>query len=319
MQIAVRAGGGRFYCFEIWPLIRYGGGVLMPPGPIAAAGGFLQSHGGREMGETIGFIGGGKMAEALICGILKAGLRGADGLAAVDPDPGRREALASDYGIRVYAQAADFVADCSTVILAVKPQVMGPVLKGLQGLLSARHLVISIAAGIPLSFLETNLAGCDCRLVRVMPNTPALVQEAASALSAGRLATDQDLATARRLFDAVGRTVVLPESYLDAVTGLSGSGPAYVFAFIEAMIDAGVKVGLSRADAQLLTLQTVLGSVRLAFSTGLGPAELKAMVTSPGGTTIAGLHVLARAGFGGVVMDAVEAATRRSQELGGGK
>ncbi|VAW39249.1 Pyrroline-5-carboxylate reductase, partial [hydrothermal vent metagenome] len=155
-----------------------------------------------------------------------------------------------------------------------------------------------------------------CRVIRVMPNTPALVQEGAAALSPGRGATDEDMAKARAIFEAVGQAVILPESYLDAVTGLSGSGPAYVFTFIEALIDAGLKVGLPRDAAQTLVLQTILGSVKLSMESGKHPAELRAMVTSPGGTTIAGLHEMARAGFQGIIMDTVEAATRRSTELG---
>lgn len=270
------------------------------------------------MNDTIGFIGGGKMAEALIQGIIKAGVVGSERILAADPDVDRRQLLSDQYGITTHASAVDFIGGCTILILAVKPQVMGQVLDSIKGSITAEHVVVSIAAGIPLAFLESRLAGCNCRLVRVMPNTPALVQEGASALSPGRLTTDADMAKARAIFDAVGKSVILAESYLDAVTGLSGSGPAYVFSFIEGLIDGGVKVGLSRADAQLLVLQTVLGSVKLAIESNQHPAELRAMVTSPGGTTIAGLHCLARAGFSGVLMDAVEAATQRSRELGQG-
>ncbi len=270
------------------------------------------------MNNNIGFIGGGKMAEALIQGIIKAGLVKPEQVRAADPDPSRRQLLTELFGIKTYSQAPDFLAECGTLILAVKPQVMGQVLDSLKPFITADHLLISIAAGVPLAFMEGRLAGCGCRLVRVMPNTPALVQEGASALSPGQLATEADMIRARAIFDAVGRSVSLPETYLDAVTGLSGSGPAYVFSFIEALIDGGVKVGLNRADAQLLVLQTVLGSVKLAMESKAHPAELRAMVTSPGGTTIAGLHELARAGFSGIIMDAVEAATKRSKELGQG-
>lgn len=270
------------------------------------------------MNDTIGFIGGGRMAEALIQGIIKAGLVDPARISAADPDPSRQQLLADQYGIRTCAQAIDFINDCTILVLAVKPQVMGPVLDSVKPAIHSGHLVISIAAGIPLSFMEARLSGTKCRLVRVMPNTPALVQEGASALSPGAGTTDEDMAKARAIFDAVGRSVVLAESYLDAVTGLSGSGPAYVFSFIEALIDGGVKVGLNRADAQLLVLQTVLGSVKLAMESNEHPAQLRAMVTSPGGTTIAGLHELARSGFSGIIMDAVEAATKRSKELGQG-
>jgi pyrroline-5-carboxylate reductase len=263
----------------------------------------------------IGFIGGGQMAEALIKGILKAELFPARDIIAADPTPGRRQIL-EGYGINTCADANEMTAKCQVIILAVKPQIMGPVLDSVQAGIGINHLIISIAAGIPLSFLEDKLADGGCRVIRVMPNTPALVQEGAAALSPGRGATDEDMAKAKAIFEAVGQAVILPESYLDAVTGLSGSGPAYVFTFIEALIDAGLKVGLPRDAAQTLVLQTILGSVKLSMESGKHPAELRAMVTSPGGTTIAGLHEMARAGFQGIIMDTVEAATRRSTELG---
>jgi pyrroline-5-carboxylate reductase len=214
------------------------------------------------------------------------------------------------------AEESYALADCEIVVLAVKPQVLPALLQSKRQHFNKKQLVISIAAGISLDVLESSLAGCDCRVVRVMPNTPALIMEGASALCCGSLANDDDLKTAGAIFDAVGKSVVLGESAMDAVTGLSGSGPAYVFSFIEALIDAGVKVGLSRDVAETLSLQTVLGSVKLAINTGKHPADLRAMVTSPGGTTIAGLHEMERAGFQGIIMDAVEAATKRSRELG---
>ncbi|MDH3360032.1 MAG: pyrroline-5-carboxylate reductase, partial [Desulfobulbaceae bacterium] len=206
--------------------------------------------------------------------------------------------------------------DCDIVILAVKPQVMGDVLDSLVSEINSRHLVISIAAGVTISFIEGSLAGTACRVIRVMPNTPAIVQEAASALSGGVRATTEDIETAQSIFNAIGQSVVVEETYLDAVTGLSGSGPAYVFSFLEALVDAGVKVGLPRPIAEKLAMQTVKGSVKLAMETGDHPAQLRAMVTSPGGTTIAGLHVLERAGMQGIIMDAVDAATERSRQLG---
>ena len=269
------------------------------------------------MEKTIGFIGGGRMAEALVRGILRAGVVTAAQVCIAEPVAARRDDLEKQYGVRCVPAAADMAGDCATIVLAVKPQVMAAVLEELRPCLGAGHLVISIAAGITLDFLDQGLAGTDCRLIRVMPNTPALVLEGAAAISAGPNCTDDDLTLARRLFEAVGKAVVVAETYMDAVTGLSGSGPAYVFDFIEALTDAGVKAGLSRDHAQTLVLQTILGSVRLAMESGKHPAELKAMVTSPGGTTIAGLHIMARAGFHGIVMDAVEAAVKRSAELGG--
>ncbi len=258
------------------------------------------------------------MAEALIKGISKAGLYTTKQIMAADPSKERRQVLDKEYNISTFAQSCDMVKECDIIILAVKPQIMGMVLDSLQGDIGPQHLVISIAAGITLHFLEGKLAESGCRFIRVMPNTPALIQEGATALSPGLRANDNDLAQGKAIFEAVGQAIILPETSLDAVTGLSGSGPAYVFSFIEGLIDAGVKVGLARDAAQTLVLQTVLGSVKLAMETKEHPAQLRAMVTSPGGTTIAGLHEMSRAGFQGIIMDAVEAATMRSKELGQG-
>ena len=269
-----------------------------------------------SLSENIGFVGGGLMAEALIKGIIQAGVVPADRVMAADPAEARRDLLKERYGIEVHASAATMLGGCHVVVLAVKPQVMGAVLDAIVPTLAAEHLVISIAAGVQLAFLEGKLSSAGCRVIRVMPNTPAIVQQAASALSAGSRATAADMETAQLIFNAIGSSVVVDESALDAVTGLSGSGPAYVFSFLESLIDAGLKVGLSRPVAEALVLQTVLGSVTLAMESGDHPAQLRAMVTSPGGTTIAGLHVMERAGFGGIVMDAVEAATVRSRQLG---
>ncbi len=267
--------------------------------------------------ENLGFIGGGQMAEALIKGVLAARLCRAEQIWVAEPHGPRREVLRESYGVRVQAGAGPLWDSCEVVILAVKPQVVGVVLEQDRERIGRQHLLISIAAGISLSFMEERLAPAEVRVIRVMPNTPALVLAAASALSAGRYAGADDLDTARRIFGAVGEVVVLEEKLLDAVTGLSGSGPAYVFTFLEALIEAGVKVGLSREVAELLARQTILGSVQLALAAPeKNPAALRAMVTSPGGTTIAGLHVLERGGFRGLVMDAVESATQRSSELG---
>lgn len=267
--------------------------------------------------DKIGFIGGGKMAEALIKGILKAKLVDPRHVMVVDPDLARREILRDNYAVVATDEAEMVWKECRIIVLAVKPQVMGKLLNGSRDFVTGDHLIISIAAGIPIKFIEENLAGIGCRVIRVMPNTPAIVLEGASALSPGARATSDDMTVAKQIFDAVGTSVVLDELYLDAVTGLSGSGPAYVFTFIESLIDAGLKVGLSQPVARALVLQTVLGATTLAMESGEHPAQLRAMVTSPGGTTIAGLHCLERAGFRGVIMDAVEAATIRSRELAG--
>ncbi len=264
----------------------------------------------------LGFIGGGKMGEALIKGAIMANIIKADQIAVMDTDTDRRDYLAETYRISCYSAIGPIWSECNVIILAVKPQVVDKVLTASKKTATAGHLLISIAAGVKLATLEKILTDQQCRIIRVMPNTPALVLEAASALSRGTLATADDMATAAAIFDAIGKTVVLDECYLDAVTGLSGSGPAYVFSFIEALIDAGLKVGLDRSVAETLALQTILGSVKLAMHTKDHPAQLRAMVTSPGGTTIAGLHELEAAGFEGIIMDAVEAATQRSIELG---
>lgn len=264
----------------------------------------------------LGFVGGGLMAEALIKGITGAGLVKADQILVADPSSARRALLQKEYNVTAVSEATAVWAQCKVVVLAVKPQVVGAVLCESREAINATHLLISIAAGIPLSVLEGAVSGRGCRVIRVMPNTPAIVLKGASALSPGQGVSPEDLAVATSIFDAIGVSFVLDESSLDAVTGLSGSGPAYVFTFIEALIDAGVKVGLARPVAQTLALQTVLGSVLLALDGTRHPAELRAMVTSPGGTTIAGLHELEKGAFRALVTNAVEAATNRSSELG---
>jgi pyrroline-5-carboxylate reductase len=270
----------------------------------------------KQNTTKIGFIGGGQMGEALIRGIIQSGLYAAADILVTEPDEARREYLKKNYQISPFDSATPIWDACHTVILAVKPQVMGELLTAYKELISTEHLVITIAAGLPISFYEGHLDEMPYKIIRVMPNTPALVLESASALSGNKHVTAKDMELAKALFDAMGKTVILEERYLDAVTGLSGSGPAYVFTFIEGMIDAGVKTGLTRAIAETLVLQTVLGSVKLMQESAKHPAVLRAMVTSPGGTTIAAQHVMERAGFKGIIMDAIETATNRSAELG---
>jgi pyrroline-5-carboxylate reductase len=271
-----------------------------------------------EFSGKLGFIGGGRMGEAMIQGILKSGIISAADILVADPVAERCAYLSKTYGVITHDSSADRAiwSSCATVILAVKPQIMKSVLQAAKRYINDAHLLISIAAGIQTSFIDANLSGSNCRIIRVMPNTPAFVLEAASALCSGPRATQEDMERAVLIFNSIGKSVVLDERYFDAVTGLSGSGPAYVFTFIEALIDAGLKVGLNRSDAELLVMQTILGSVKLAMQSKEHPAQLRAMVTSPGGTTIAGLHELEIAGFNGIIMDAVEAATERSKELG---
>jgi pyrroline-5-carboxylate reductase len=269
-----------------------------------------------EKTTKIGFIGGGQMGEALIRGIIQSGLYAAGDILVAEPDAARRTYLNTTYQVQPFDSGIPVWNSCATVILAVKPQVMGSLLAASKELITPEHLIISIAAGLPISFYESHLIGLACKIIRVMPNTPALVLESASALCGNKHVMPSDMDLAKSLFDAVGVAVILDEQYMDAVTGLSGSGPAYVFTFIEGMIDAGIKIGLARPVAETLALQTVLGSVKLMQESGKHPAVLRAMVTSPGGTTIAAQHVMEKAGFKGIIMDAIEAATNRSAELG---
>lgn len=270
------------------------------------------------LGQRIGFLGGGAMAEALLAGLVAAGAP-PDRLLVSDPAPARREHLAHRFGVRTTSENLEVVAGSEAVVLAVKPGLVPPVLEGLAAPSPAdllRPLWISIAAGIPLARLGDSLP-TGARIVRAMPNTPALVRAGMTAWLAGGGCGDADRALARALFETVGAAWECPsEAQLDAVTGLSGSGPAYVFVFLEALSDAGVRVGLPRAAASLLACQTVLGAARMVQETGRHPAELKDQVTSPGGTTIAGLERLEAGGLRAAVYDAVSAATARSRELG---
>ena len=219
-------------------------------------------------------------------------------------------------GARATADNREVVAGSDLLVLAVKPQSMAALLAEIRPIVTARHLIVSIAAGITLRQLADGL-GPDRRLVRVMPNTPCLVGASAVGLCAPATgATPEDVALVDRLLNAVGRAFRLPEHLLDAVTGLSGSGPAFVYVIIEALSDGGVRVGLPRDVATALAAQTVLGSAKMVLETGLHPGVLKDKVTSPGGTTIAGLHALERGGLRAALIDAVEAATRRATELG---
>lgn len=266
--------------------------------------------------NKIGFIGGGQMGEALIKGMLIAGSYQNSDIIVYEPDTARQSYLEDQFSIRVSKDPSAVWQQCSVVILAVKPQIMGTVLVQSKEFILESHLIITIAAGLPISYYEKQIAPVRCSIIRVMPNTPALVLEGASALCSSKDVTEKQMHTAIEILNGVGKTVILDEHYMDAVTGLSGSGPAYVFTFIESMIDAGVQAGLTRDTAEMLTIQTILGSVKLLQQTKEHPAVLRSRVTSPGGTTIAGLHVLEKYGFQGIVMDAVKAATQRSIELG---
>jgi pyrroline-5-carboxylate reductase len=239
----------------------------------------------------------------------------ADDLLVSDVREDRLEYLKETYGVHTSTCNAEVASKAEILLLAVKPQIMSEVLDGLIDVVNGGKLIVSIAAGITTTFIADKFPSA-LRIIRVMPNTPALVLEGASALTRGHDATPEDLEIAKRLFRAVGKVVIVEETLMDAVTGLSGSGPAYIFLIIDALSDAGVKVGLSRDIAQLLAAQTVLGAARMILETKKHPGELKDMVTSPGGTAIAGLHTLEQGGLRTTLINAVEAATVRSRELG---
>jgi pyrroline-5-carboxylate reductase len=261
-----------------------------------------------------GFIGSGKMATALIRGMLRAGTAQAGAVSASDPEESARAALRAATGVAAVDDNLQVVGRSDVVVLAVKPQSMPWVLEEIRHAVTAEHLVISIAAGVSLATIAAGL-GADRRLVRVMPNTPALVGEGASGYCLGPHARPADEDVVRSCFNAVGRAFRVPEPLLDAVTGLSGSGPAFVYVMIEALSDGGVRVGLPRDVATVLAAQTLLGAAKMVLETGAHTGVLKDQVTSPGGTTIAGLHALERGGLRAALIDAVEAATRRSAEL----
>jgi pyrroline-5-carboxylate reductase len=263
----------------------------------------------------IGFLGAGKMATALAQGWLAAGLAAPERVLASDPLAAAREAFAAATGVCTATENREVVASSDLLVLAVKPQSMRAVLAEVAPVLAGRHFIVSIAAGVTLRQLGEVL-GANRRLARVMPNTPCLVGASASGYSLGEAATPEDARLLDRLLNAVGRAFRLPEPLLDAVTGLSGSGPAFVYVMIEALSDGGVRVGLPRDVATALAAQTVFGAAKMVLETGKHTGELKDMVTSPGGTTIAGLHALERAGLRAALMDAVQAATQRSAELG---
>jgi pyrroline-5-carboxylate reductase len=250
----------------------------------------------------------------MIRGLVRARVAEAAQIIGSDPREERCGEMRERYGIRATLDNIEVARQSDILVLSVKPQVMARVLDQVGPHIRPHALVVSIAAGISIAAIEAKLP--QARIVRTMPNTPALVGAGATAIAAGGHATAEDLNATRRIFDSVGTTVVLDETQMDAVTGLSGSGPAYIFLIIEALSDAGVKVGLSRHTAQALAAQTVLGSARLLIETNEHPGRLKDMVTSPGGTAIAGLHTLEAGGLRTTLMDAVEAATRRSRELG---
>lgn len=268
-----------------------------------------------ELGTAaIAFVGAGNMAEALIRGLIAAGMPKAS-IHASAPRAERRDELEQSYGIQVFADNAKAIEHAESIVLAVKPQILPSVAQALKQTIRKEQRVLSIAAGIPLEKLASYLGG-HARLIRAMPNTPALIGQGATGIAAAEGCNAQDRSFAKALFTAVGLVVEVAESLLDAVTGLSGSGPAYVFMIIEALSDAGVKVGLPRRSAMALATQTVLGSAQMVQESQTHPSVLKDRVTSPGGTAIAGLHTLEAGGIRTTLINAVETATQRARTLG---
>ena len=265
--------------------------------------------------KTIGLIGAGNMANALIDGLLRSGTAKASHIICSDANESQLKTVQKKFNVATTTDNIEVIHKADVIIYAIKPQVMASVLKETAAHLDMDKLIISIAAGVPLAAIESLLKK-DLRLIRVMPNVAVAVREGATAIAAGDHATDDDVSLAMAIFNSVGKSIFLENHHMDAVTGLSGSGPAYIFTIVDALADAGVKVGLSRKDALLLASQTILGAAKLLFETEAHPGQLRDSVTSPGGTTIFGLHALEKGGLRTALIDAVEAATDRSKELG---
>ena len=266
---------------------------------------------------TIGFLGAGKMATALARGFIRAGLITASDVIASDPSEAARASFAKEVGAKTTTSNPEVAKFADVLVLAVKPDHVAGALADIRDCFSAKHCLISIAAGVPLAKLEAGL-GAGARLIRVMPNTPALVGASATGFALGKSALLEDGELAQKLFSAVGLSFQVKESLLDAVTGLSGSGPASAYLFIEGLSDGGVAAGLPRDIATRLAAQTLLGSAKMVLETGLHPGVLKDMVTSPGGTTIEGLHELEKGRVRGTLISAVRAAADKSRKLGQG-
>ncbi len=263
--------------------------------------------------RRLAVLGAGAMGQALVRGLIAAGVYSAREIVVADVDKERLGAFGEDTGVES-AGNVESVSSATTIILAVKPAVIPDVLEEISGYIGVDQLVISIAAGVKIQQIGAKLRS-GVPIVRAMPNTPCLVQEGAIAICRGRDATDAHVDRALSIFGAVGKVIETPEKLMDAVTGLSGSGPAYIYTVIEALSDGGVAAGLARPQAALLAAQTVLGAAKMVIETGKHPAELREAVTSPGGTTIAGIVALERGAFRAALLDAVEAATDRSIEL----
>lgn len=265
----------------------------------------------------IGFLGAGKMANALAKGFIKGGLTSASEVLASDPSSKAREQFEESVGAKTTDSNQAVIDFAKVLFLAVKPNLITEVLEEARDRIKTDRLIISIAAGVPLAKLEGNLK-LGARVIRVMPNTPALVEQSATAIALGKNATDEDGQTAHELFSSVGLAFEVKEALMDAVTGLSGSGPAYCYLMMEALSDGGVAAGLPREIATQLAAQTLLGSAKMVLETGNHPGQLKDMVTSPGGTTIEGVHQLEQGSFRAAIMNAVRTSANKSRQLGQG-
>jgi pyrroline-5-carboxylate reductase len=266
--------------------------------------------------KKIAILGSGNMGEALVSGLIVSESSEPENIICTDIRKEKLDEIRREYGVRTTTDNIKAVVESDIIVYAVKPQIIAAVLKETAKKLDMSKLVISIAAGVPMAAIESCLDK-DLRLIRVMPNIAASVNEAASAIAAGAHATKEDIDLALAIFNSIGKSIFLKENYLmDAITGLSGSGPAYIFLIVDALADAGVKMGLARQDALFLSTQTVLGAAKLLLETQEHPGQLKDKVTSPGGTAIAGLATLEEGGLRTTLIRAVEAATNRSKELG---
>ena len=266
--------------------------------------------------KKIGFIGSGNMGEALVSGLVLSKAAKPENIICSDIYQETLDAVKDKYGVNTTTSNTEVVENAEILVYATKPQILGSVLKQTAPVLDKGKLVISIAAGVPLAAIAAGL-GKELRLIRAMPNICAFVKESATAIAAGEFVLEGDVEMARAIFDSVGETVFIQENVLmDAFTGLSGSGPAYIFTIVDAMADAGVKMGLSRKDSLFLSTQTVLGAARLLLDSKEHPGQLKDRVASPGGTAIAGIHTLEQGGLRTTLINAVESATKRSKELG---
>jgi len=266
----------------------------------------------------VGFIGAGNMATALVKGLIKSGLYPREHILASDISREKLEKMTEQFGLGVYPSSRALVKECSVIVLSIKPQNMRDVLVEIRDDIRDHQLIISIAAGIPLKMIRDHI-GRDIPMVRVMPNTPALIQKGVSALAAGKTSNREHMNIVKEIFDAVGETVVVSEEMMDAVTALSGSGPGYVFRIMEGFVRAGESLGFNRDTSLKLVIQTFLGAAHLANQSEKSLSELREMVTSPGGTTAVGLSVFEEKGLEETIRAGVEAACRRSVELGKGK